>query len=279
MRKFALTLGLVVALFSLYLVWLEFGPNENLPSLSQSSVSPATEEPAASNLFQYDSSLDEKNISADQTSEPAPTQPPRVQSLPTLDLSDAEFGLAVAELVGHSYFARYFVSKSLIRQFVVTIDNLPTAKVPYKHLFIVPAKGSFLVSPIEQNQFVIDQRNKDRYLPYIQLIESIDFEKMVDLYVFYYPLFQDAYEELGYTNRQFHDRLLSVLEHLLATPNVEDSFRFTQPKVLYTFANKEFESLSAGEKLLLRIGQGNRQRVIENLKEIATLLRSAELKN
>ncbi|HBC55626.1 MAG TPA: DUF3014 domain-containing protein [Gammaproteobacteria bacterium] len=279
MKKLALTLSVVVVVFSLFLAWLEFWPGEKSSIISKTPLTSDQDEPVASNLYQYDSSIPTDAVSPDTTNTPTPQKSPNSKSLPTLDLSDAEIGLAAAELVGQSYFSKLFVPKSLIRHFVVTIDNLPTAKVPYKRLFITPAKGAFLVTPINQNQFVIDSRNEERYSPYIQVINSIDLDKLVNLYIAYYPLFQQAYEELGYTNRQFHDRLISVMEHLLATPSVERPFSLTQPKVLYTFANEDLESLSAGQKLLLRIGDKNRQTVLKALEQAVALLRTFDSKN
>ena len=42
--------------------------------------------------------------------------------------------------------------------------------------------------------------------------------RAVALYARLYPLFQQAYEELGYPGRYFNDRLVEVIDDLLATP-------------------------------------------------------------
>lgn len=49
-------------------------------------------------------------------------------------------------------------------------------------------------------------------------IESINTTPAVALYVRLYPLFQQAYEELGYPGRYFIDRFVAVLDQLLSTP-------------------------------------------------------------
>ena len=38
------------------------------------------------------------------------------------------------------------------------------------------------------------------------------------MYKQYYPLFQQAYVDLGYPEGYFNDRLVEVIDHLLATP-------------------------------------------------------------
>jgi hypothetical protein len=85
------------------------------------------------------------------------------------------------------------------------------------------------------------------------------------VYVHFYPLFQSAYEQLGYQNAYFNDRLVFVLDHLLATPNPPDPILLAQPAVLYTYADPSLEKLSAGQKVLLRIGQDQRFRIIKIL--------------
>ena len=45
------------------------------------------------------------------------------------------------------------------------------------------------------------------------------------LYVRLYPLFQRAYEELGYPGQYFNDRVVEVIDSLLATPNVTEPIK------------------------------------------------------
>jgi hypothetical protein len=83
----------------------------------------------------------------------------------------------------------------------------------------------------------------------------------VAFYVKHYQVFQSAYEELGYPNRYFNDRLVEVIDHVLSTPDVREQLKLVQPKVYYTLADPDLESLSAGQKILIRIGPGNAAKV------------------
>jgi hypothetical protein len=119
---------------------------------------------------------------------------------------------------------------------------------------------------------LLDTRNFKRYAGFVNLAERIDTRKLITHYVRFYPLFQEAYEELGYPDRYFNDRLIQVIDHLLAAPEVEGQINLVRPKVFYQFANPELEALSAGQKILVRIGVDNAQRVKAKLRELRTVL-------
>jgi hypothetical protein len=101
----------------------------------------------------------------------------------------------------------------------------------------------------------------------------------VDLYVRLYPLLQKAYEELGFPGRYFNDRVMAVIDLLLSTPETEMplKLRLTEvkgpiaslrPWVRYEFADPALESLSSGQKILLRVGPVNERRLKDKLAQI-----------
>ena len=186
---------------------------------------------------------------------------PVVLPLPELDQSD---GVIQRELVG-LYDAvkleKLFNFDSAIRHFVVIIDNMTSAKLPQKFKFTRLPQDKFMVQEGVAGAEYIDPANYNRYTLYVHFIESLDLDKTVALYFKYYPLFQQAYAELGYPDRNFNDRLIEVVEHLLATPEIQEPIKLLQPKVYYTFADAKLEALSAGQKLMIRIGLSNAVRV------------------
>jgi hypothetical protein len=72
--------------------------------------------------------------------------------------------------------------------------------------------------------------------------------------------------------RYFNDRVFEVIDHLLSTPDVTGPIALTQPKVLYEFADPQLQELSAGQKILVRMGPDNEARVKAKLREIRKLL-------
>ncbi len=102
--------------------------------------------------------------------------------------------------------------------------------------------------------------------------ESINVERLVVSYVRLYPLFQQAYLELGYPQGYFNDRLISVIDHLLAAPELSTPLYVSQPKVLYEFVDPELEDLSAGHKIMVRVGVDNERRLKAQLRKIRAAL-------
>jgi hypothetical protein len=83
-----------------------------------------------------------------------------------------------------------------------------------------------------------------------------------------YPLFQQQYERLGYPGKYFNDRLMEVIDHLIATPDLADPVLLTQTRVLYQFTDPRLEQLSAGQKIMIRMGSDNAAKVKAKLREI-----------
>jgi hypothetical protein len=117
--------------------------------------------------------------------------------------------------------------------------------------------------------------NAGRYTPYVGLAEAVPTDKLVAVYVRFYPLLQQQYESLGYPNAYFNDRVVQVIDHLLATPEVKGQPLLVQRQVLYEFADPALEELSAGQKILIRIGAGNRAKIRAKLQEFRQALTSA----
>jgi len=72
-------------------------------------------------------------------------------------------------------------------------------------------------------------------------------------YLQYYPLFQSAYQDLGYPNAYFNDRLIAVIDDMLLAPRPPEPVALTRPKVMYEYADPDLESRSAGQKLVMRM--------------------------
>lgn len=186
-------------------------------------------------------------------------------SLPTLEHSDSMMRESLAGLIGRKAFSEDVVPAQLVRRIVATVDNLPRPTAPRNMIPLHPVRGAFLPT----------EANFARYTPYIRVLEALDARALVQSYVRAYPLFQRAYEELGYPGKYFNDRLMQAIDDLLAAPELDGPLALEQPKVLYQFADPELESRSAGQKILLRMGKANALRVKAKLAEIRRALIAA----
>jgi len=165
-----------------------------------------------------------------------------------------------------------FIFKDLIRRLVVTIDNLPRSKLPQRDLPVPPLAGEFEVKQQGGGRAEIDAANYRRYDGYVSLIESLDANELAEVYFRYYPLFQQAYADLGYPHAYFNDRLVAAIDDLLAAPRVDGPVALVQPAVMYKYADPKLEALSAGQKLMLRIGPENAERIKAKLRDLRQAL-------
>jgi hypothetical protein len=194
-------------------------------------------------------------------------QKPPEKPLPALDVSDSTMKNALGELSGDKTFIEFFQVKDFVRRVVATVDNLPRQKIALRLLPVKLAGGQFVTTG-EPGAFTIDAGNAARYAPFLKLVESIDTGKLVALYVHFYPLFQQAYQDLGYPKAYFNDRLVEVIDHLLSAPEVQAPVKLVRPKVFYLYADPELEARSAGQKIMMRVGNDNAARIKAKLREI-----------
>ena len=160
----------------------------------------------------------------------------------------------------------YVVATGLVRRIVVTVDNLTRKKAPQRMWPVKPTADKFLTSGAGDAVY-ISPDNARRYEPFLKVMESVDAGKLAALYVRFYPLFQQAYRELGYPKGYFNDRLVEVIDHLLVTPEIDGPIRLAKPWIMYEFADPALEARSAGQKTLIRMGPANALRVKAKLRE------------
>jgi hypothetical protein len=194
-------------------------------------------------------------------------EPEAPEPLPPLAESDVPMQGALEGLFGKEAVQQFVVPENLVRHIVVTVDNLSTGKVPERIRPVKPISGRFMAGGSEEAP-ELGAVNYERYKPAVQLIRSMDTSALVATYTRYYPLFQDAYANLGHPPEYFNDRLIEVIDHLLATPELQGPIALTRPGVRYEFADPALESKSAGQKLLIRMGPDNATVVKEKLREL-----------
>jgi hypothetical protein len=130
-----------------------------------------------------------------------------------------------------------------------------------------PVPGPFGVSAAGE-EVTLTAANSLRYAAYVHVFEMLDARALAQRYAESYPLFQRAYAELGFPGSRFHDRLLEAIDDLLEAPAPNGPVKLVRPKVLYQFADPELESLSAGQKVMVRMGAENAAKVKAKLREI-----------
>jgi hypothetical protein len=219
-------------------------------------------------------------VPAPAASEPAIRYPIEAASAPAAGPADVE--QVLAEVFGAKPVRSLFQPQDFARRFVATVDNLGRSQATPQLWPVNPVGGRFIVERRGDAQ-VLGADNAQRYTPYVMLLENVDMGALAAAYTRLYPLFQQAYEELGFPGRYFNDRLVQVIDLLLATPIPEAAPKMhlpaiagteqpQRPWVLYEFDDPALQSLSAGQRVLLRMGPVNERRVKARLAEFRRLV-------
>lgn len=188
------------------------------------------------------------------------------EPLPPLNESDADVKQTLAEIAGTESLAQYLLKSQVISRLVATVDSLTSRQVPAQ---INPVKlpgGSFAVTAIA-DETIMSEENFARYDGYVALIQNMDSDAVIRFYQRYYPLLQQAWEDNG-GEGSFNDRLLVVIDNLLETPDVQGPVYLVKPEAFYLYKDTELEAMTAGQKILLRMGSVNAAVVKEKLTEV-----------
>jgi hypothetical protein len=205
-------------------------------------------------------------------------------AMPALDVQQA-----LVELLGRPAVLKQLQLDELPRRIVATVDNLGRSHAPAALWPVNPTPGRFLVEEHDGTRS-ISPANAARYAPLVAMVEGLDTERAFELYVRMYPMLQQAYAEIGFPNRYFNDRLVEVIDQLLAAPvpaerlevrltEVKGPIPSARPWVRYEFADPALEALTPGQKMLVRLGPAHERRLQAKLAEFRrALTREADAK-
>jgi hypothetical protein len=196
---------------------------------------------------------------------------PAVQPLPALGESDAFTSDLLNQLFGEATRKKLLSSQNFLQRLVMIIDALPRKNLPMQHVPVRSPLGSFQTAG-EPGAEIIALENFNRYEPYVALAEAASPQRLAATYLRVYPLLEQAYRDLGHPKGYFHDRMIEVLDHLLATPRVAGPISVKEHVVRYRYTDPQLEALSAGRKILLRMGPENAERVKKVLGHLRSLL-------
>ncbi|KAF1014520.1 MAG: hypothetical protein GAK31_02006 [Stenotrophomonas maltophilia] len=215
------------------------------------------------------------------SSPPAPTPPP-VQhpldteaaadpALPKLADSDAAAWEALGTLFPGEGALAPLMREFLIQRLVSHIDNLDKPSVPSTVLAVRPLPGSLQVEAAADadGSERIAAANAARYAPYVKAFTAADADAVGKAYVRFYPLVQKTYAELGRRDAYFNDRLVQLIDHLLATPEPARPLAVERDeRGRYRFADPALQSRSVGQKALLRLDLQQERAVKQQLRAI-----------
>ena len=195
------------------------------------------------------------------------------EPLPALADSDAVAWAALAGLLDGGDLAAWLVPEYLVQRLVTTIDNLPRRDITRQAYAAKPIAGEFAVVESGEGSY-LERANFARYDTAVATFEGLDSRRLVSTYVRFYPLLDQAYREVGVPGKTFNDRLVEVIDHLLAAPEPGANLALVpvEGRPRWAFADPRLEQGSIGHKALWRMGPDHAVRVKAKLAQLRELL-------
>jgi hypothetical protein len=176
-----------------------------------------------------------------------------------------------AALSGNPEFAKWLLTKDLVRKFVVAVDNVANGLSPKPHVDFFSPAGGFRVAQTKKGTF-LNEASYARYDPVAGVAASIDAAAAVRLYRAVKPIVDEAYRDLGYPGVDFEATLVRAMAELLGTPVVEGPIGLEKKILSYAMTDETLEGLSQAQKQLFRMGPKGVRAVQGKVRELAAAL-------
>lgn len=202
---------------------------------------------------------------------PTPTAPP-------INGSDQHVINDIRQLNSGTALISLLTDEEIIRKIVRAVYGVSEGRIVREHRPIKSPERQFQAQKIgqqtanEQELYHIEQANYERYTHYVSLFSSLNTPMTIELYRYYYPTLEAAYQELGIGKENFHTVLIRAIDILLTTPENQKTPSLIQPTVMYKFSDPTLEKLPPAQKLMLRMGKRNREALKTELKIVKTRL-------
>ncbi|MBL4814213.1 MAG: DUF3014 domain-containing protein, partial [Shewanella sp.] len=156
----------------------------------------------------------------------------QVEPLPTLSNSDGYVHKKTVEIADGMKIEPLLVEKDLVRHFVVFVDNLAQGELARKVSPLKAPDRIFTVSDIT-NKTYLNPDSYHRYDLYANFVANLDEQQLAATYKELTPLLEEAFEELGYGDMSFNQRLLQAIDIMLAAPVIEQPIELDGVSVNY----------------------------------------------
>lgn len=214
--------------------------------------------------------------------EPEPVPAP--EPLPELNQSDSAV-LAALQGLSVDGLSQLLISEEILRKFVRAVNSVEEGILVTDYRPLVSPQGALLVDSFqvpltsgelgqtqEVEQFRISEKNYQRYDLYVHVLSLLNSDALVTVYKRFYPLLNQAYQDMGMTKGSFHSVMIRAIDHLLAAPDARRDINLLRPKVYYEFADPALENLPPTHKLMLRMGPAHSEQVKTTLRSLRAKL-------
>ena len=198
--------------------------------------------------------------------QPATSTEPEPEPPPDLAGSDSLVRELVGALSRHAEWLAWLAPEELAISFVRSVGAVAYDEPPQNGLEPLRPEDGFSVVRRGQ-RFYPAETSYRRYDLAAEVFDSIDVAGAAGAYERLEPLFERAHDELGYPG-EFGDTLELAVTKLLATPIPDGPPELRLRVISFEYVDPVLEGLNPAQKLLLRLGPENGERVRAKLREL-----------
>lgn len=184
-----------------------------------------------------------------------------------LDASDASVKSALIAVAKSPIFGKLLVNDTLIQKFVINVHSLADHELATKSALVVPPTDTFKTYEQAERTW-IDKDSFNRYTPYVEALESVEPDELLEIYDTYKETIVEKYNEISRPGANFDSTLINAINELLDTPKVPVPIEVFSESVMFKFKDPRIEALSAPQKQLIRTGPENMRRIKEILRSL-----------
>lgn len=271
----------VIVVILAAVVWLVLIPEQDEPEQRQPIVAnvepsnevdimPTIEEPEDDGYL----TSEQDNQTTEDTLEQVEEEPALSSTTTDKVYDDSWLMTKVVELIPNSTLTDLIVEQDLISNFVVFIDNASRGELVTQFSPLQAPKQKFSAQQVEGDllSYQLNPSDFSRYDAYAELFTTLPLDKSLAIYKELTPAIDEAHMELGYEAGTFDRKLKRALDFLIDAPVLTTDVKLVAPSAMYQYADAELEGLMSIQKLLLRMGPDNQQKVRTKLVELKEAL-------
>ena len=158
---------------------------------------------------------------------------------------------------------------------VKAVDSIAAGDIPVEALDFLKPKTPFSASLNALGLLVVTMESIMRYKAAMDALHSIDMQAAADLYNEIEPVLNVIFHELGYPEAEtFRAKLTEACTVILETPVMKGEGGLVHVAAnLYKYSNPQLEELRPVQKLLMRLGEKNREEIRRRVTEFSKLLK------
>jgi hypothetical protein len=242
-------------------------------SLPPDDLAPApapASQPEASPPAEVETLAEPEQTPAPET-RPEPAPEPARPPLPSLQESDSTVRDALADVPLGTAGQQFLLPSNIIERTTSVVYLLAEGEVPYKLLPIARPKAAYPVSD-DGLQVTAAPEGHARYGALAAWIQSLDIGSLLAAVDWLLPLFREAWSFYGESESSFDQAVLSALDLIIYTPEVETSdARLFRKEAVWLYEDPTLEALPPIQKQLLRMGPANAATIKAKAREAQSL--------